>query len=154
MFAADQRRAAAELLRVCRPGGTIALANWTPAGFIGQLFRTIGAHVPPPAGLAPPPLWGDEDHVRDLLGGGVTDLRARTRHYTFRFEAAEGFTDFFREHYGPTLAAFGALTDDGREALAADMTALARRFERLGGDGPAAIPAEYLEVVATRAPAA
>jgi SAM-dependent methyltransferase len=151
MFAPDQTRTASELLRVCRPGGTIALASWTPDGFIGELFRTIGAHVPPPAGLAPPPLWGDEEHVRGLLGDGVTGLRARRRTYTFRFAAAEGFTDFFREHYGPTLAAFGALPPERREALAADMTALARRFDRLGRGGPVAIPAEYLEVVARRA---
>ncbi len=151
MFAPDQRRAAAELLRVCRPGGTIALANWTPTGFIGELFRTIGAHVPPPAGLAPPPLWGNEDHVRGLLRDGVTELRATRRTYTFRYETAQAFTDTFRELYGPTVAAFAALDDDGRAALDADMTALARRFDRLGGDGPVAIPAEYLEVVATRA---
>ncbi len=151
MFAPDQRRAAAELLRVCRPGGTIALANWTPTGFIGELFRTIGARVPPPAGLTPPPLWGDEDHVRGLLRDGVTELHATRRTYTFRYESAQAFTDTFRELYGPTVAAFAALDDEGRAALDADMTALARRFDRLGGDGPVAIPAEYLEVVATRA---
>ena len=111
----------------------------------------MGAHVPPPAGLAPPTLWGEEAHVRDLLGGGVREMRPRTRTYTFRFESAEGFTDFFRTHYGPTVAAFAALPEDGRDALAADMTALARRFDRLGGDGPDAIPADYLEVVATGA---
>ena len=150
MFAPDQRRAAAELLRVVRPGGTIALASWTPGGFIGGLLRTVGAHVPPPAGLAPPTLWGEEAHVRDLLGGGVREMRLRTRTYTFRFESPEGFTDFFRTHYGPTVAAFAALPEDGRDALAADMTALARRFDRLGGGGPVAIPADYLEVVAAR----
>jgi SAM-dependent methyltransferase len=151
MFAPDQARTAAEMMRVCRPGGTIALASWTPDGFIGELFRTIGRHVPPPAGLAPPPLWGDEDHVRALLGDAVTDVRARRRTYTFRFAAAAGFTDFFREHYGPTLKAFEALPPEGRAALAADVTALARRFDRIGGDGPVAIPATYLELVATRA---
>ncbi|HSJ74087.1 MAG TPA: class I SAM-dependent methyltransferase [Miltoncostaeaceae bacterium] len=150
MFAPDQRRVADEMLRVSRPGGTIALASWTPEGFIGGLFRTVGAHVPPPAGLAPPPLWGDEDHVRALLGDGVSELRARRRVYTFRFDAPERFTEFFREHYGPTVAAFAALEPAGREALAADITALARRFDRLGGDGPVAIEAEYLEVVAVR----
>lgn len=150
MFAPDQRRAAAELLRVVRPGGTIALASWTPDGFIGALLRTVGEHVPPPAGLAPPTRWGDEAHVRDLLAGGAADLRAATRTYTFRFASAEGFTDLFRTHDGPTVAAFAALPRDGREALAADMTALARRFDRLGGGGPVAIPAEYLEVMATR----
>lgn len=151
MFAPDHRRSAEEMLRVCRPGGTIALANWTPEGFIGGLFRTIGAHVPPPAGLAPPPLWGTEDHVRDLIGHGVRDLRSRRREYTFRFDSPEHFTDFFREYYGPTLAAFATLDAEGQRALAADMAALARRFDRIGGDGPVAMPAEYLEIVATRA---
>jgi SAM-dependent methyltransferase len=150
MFAPDHKRTAAEILRVCRPGGTIALANWTPEGFIGQLFRTIGAHVPPPAGLTPPPLWGTEDHVRGLLGDGVRDLRARRRHYTFRYESPEDFVDHFRTHYGPTLKAFEALPHEAQHALAHDMAALARRFDRTGGDGPVAIPAEYLEVVATR----
>ena len=138
-------------LRVCRPGGTVALANWTPDGFIGQLFATTGRHVPPPAGLTPPPLWGTEDHVRALLGDGVSALRATRRSYTFRFRSPEHFVEFFREHYGPTLKAFAALDDDGRRALAEDIAALVRRFDRLGGDGPVAIPADYLEVVATRA---
>ena len=151
MFAPDQRRTAAEMLRVCRGGGTIAQANWTPEGFIGQLFRTVGAHVPPPAGLTPPPLWGAEDHVRELFGDGVRDLRARRRDYTWRFTSPEEFVGFFREFYGPTAVAFGGLEPEGRDALAADLAALARRFDRNGGGGPVAIPAEYLEVVATRA---
>ena len=151
MFAPDHERAASELLRVCRPGGTIALANWTPSGFIGQLFATTGRHVPPPAGLTPPPLWGTEEHVRALLGDGVRGLRATRRSYTFRYRSPVHFVEFFRQHYGPTLKAFAALDDDGRAALADDIAALARRFDRLGGDGPVAVPAEYLEVVATRA---
>jgi ubiquinone/menaquinone biosynthesis C-methylase UbiE len=151
MFAPDHGRTAAEMLRVCRPGGTIAVANWTPEGFIGQLFRTIGAHVPPPAGLAPPPLWGTEDHVRELFGSGVRDLRARRRTYTWRHESPEAFVDDFRTHYGPTLKAFEALAPEDRDALAADIAALVRRFDPSGGDGPVAIPSEYLEVVATRA---
>jgi ubiquinone/menaquinone biosynthesis C-methylase UbiE len=150
MFAPDHGRTAAEILRVCRPGGTVAVANWTPEGFIGQLFRTIGAHVPPPAGLTPPPRWGNEEHVRDLFGGGVRDLRARRRTYTFRYESPEGFVDDFRTHYGPTLKAFEALSPEGQEALAADIAALVRRFDPSGGDGPVAVPAEYLQVVATR----
>jgi SAM-dependent methyltransferase len=150
MFAPDQRRTAAEMLRVCRSGGTIALANWTPEGFIGQLFRTVGAYVPPPPGLTPPPLWGDEEHVRELLGAGVRDLRTRRRTYTWRFTAPEEFVAFFRTFYGPTLAAFGGLEHERQHALAADLVALVRRFDRSGG-GPVAIPAEYLEVVATRA---
>ena len=138
-------------MRVCRPGGTIAIANWTPDGFIGGLFATTGAHVPPPAGLRPPPLWGNEEHVRGLMGDGVTDMWMTRRTYTFRFRSPEHFVDFFRTHYGPTHMAFAALDADGREALARDLTMLVRRFDRLGGDGPVAIPAEYLEVVATRA---
>jgi SAM-dependent methyltransferase len=150
MFAPDQPRTAAEMLRVCRPTGTIALASWTPDGFIGELFRTIGRHVPPPAGLTPPPLWGDEEHVRALFGEGVDRLRARRRTFTYRFPTTSAFTDLFRELYGPTVAAFAALRPEGRDALAADMTALARRYDRNADGGPVAIPATYLEVVATR----
>ena len=107
--------------------------------------------MPPPPGLTPPPLWGAEDHVRELFGDGVRDLRARRREYTWRFTSPEEFVDLFREFYGPTAVAFGALEPEGRDALAADLAALARRFDRNGGGGPVAIPAEYLEVVATRA---
>lgn len=114
MFAADQEAAAAEMLRVCAPGGTIALANWTPEGFIGGLFRTIGAHLPPPPpGLAPPPLWGTEDRLRELLGPGVREMSTRRRDYTFRFDAPRHFTDFFRENYGPMVTAFAALAPPG-----------------------------------------
>lgn len=151
MFAPDQATVAAEMLRVCRPGGTIAIANWTPDGFIGGLLRTVGAHVPPPAGVASPLLWGTEEHVRALFGAGVEDVRTRRRHQVFRFDSPEAFTDLFREKYGPTRTAFAALTDEGRAALARDIGDLVRRFDRLGGDGPVAIPSEYLEVVATRA---
>ncbi len=150
MFAPDHRRTAQEMLRVCRPGGTIALANWTPDGFIGQLFRTIGAHVPPPPGLTPPPLWGTEAHVRSLLGEGVRDLRARTRTYTYRYASPGAFLEQFRTTYGPTLKAFAALRPEGRDALAADIVTLARRFDRRRDGGPVTIPATYLEVVATR----
>jgi ubiquinone/menaquinone biosynthesis C-methylase UbiE len=150
MFAPDQPRAAREMLRVTRPGGTIALASWTPEGFIGGLLRTVGAHVPPPAGLTPPTMWGAEEHVRELFGDGIASLRATRRDYTFRFLSPEDFTAFFRDHYGPTLKAFEALDPAGQEALAADICDLVRRFDRLGGDGPVAITGEYLEVVATR----
>jgi SAM-dependent methyltransferase len=151
MFAPDQRRTAAEMLRVCRAGGTIALANWTPEGFIGGLFKTVGAYVPPPPGLTPPPRWGVEDHVRDLLGDGVRDLRMRRREYTWRVTSPHEFVELFRDTYGPTVVAFGGLEPEERDALAAELVELARRFDRNGGNGPVAIPAEYLEVVATRA---
>jgi SAM-dependent methyltransferase len=154
MFAPDQERAAAELLRVCRPGGTIALANWTPEGFIGGMFRTTGQHVPPPAGIASPLAWGTEERVRELLGTSVTDLRATRRSFAFRFESAEAYVEFFRTHYGPTLKAFAALDDAGQAALASDLAGLARTHDRLGGGGAVAIPSEYLEVVAVRSEAA
>jgi ubiquinone/menaquinone biosynthesis C-methylase UbiE len=150
MFAPDHERTAAELLRVSRPGGTIAIANWAPDGFIGEMFRTTAKHVPPPPGLQPPGLWGTEEHVRKLFGDGVSDLRAERRTFTFRHRSPEHFVQFFRAYYGPTLKAFCALDDEGREALAADLTALVARSNRLAGEDAVAVPADYLQVVATR----
>ncbi len=149
MFAPDHSQAAAELLRVCRPGGTIALASWTPEGFIGELFRTVGAHVPPPAGVRSPLLWGTEGHLRELLGEGIASLEVMERTFTFRFPSAEHFVTFFRLWYGPTVKAFAALDDGARDALEADLVDLARRFDRLGTDA-IAIPATYSEAVARR----
>ena len=151
MFAPDHEQAAAELLRVCRPGGTIALASWCPDSFIGALFRTTAAHVPQPAGLQPPGLWGTEDHVRSLLGDGVTDLRVERRTYTWRFRSPEELVDLFREYYGPTLKAFAALDEAGQQALYADLVKLVADSDRLTGEDAVAVPADYLEVVATRA---
>ena len=148
MFAPDHAQAAGELLRVCRPGGTIGLANWTPDGFIGELFRTVGAHVPPPAGVQSPMLWGTEAHLRTLFGDAIASLEIEERTFTFRFESAEEFVDFFRTWYGPTLKAFAALEGDARDALEQDLLALARRSDRLGGAGAIAIPATYIEAVA------
>jgi SAM-dependent methyltransferase len=149
MFAPDHEQAAAELLRVCRPGGTIALANWAPQGFIGDLFRTVGAHVPPPAGVRSPMLWGTESHLRELFGDGVVGLETAERTFTFRFRSPEEFVSFFRTWYGPTLKAFAALEGDARDALEHDLVALARRYNRLG-DGATAIPSTYIEAVAVR----
>jgi ubiquinone/menaquinone biosynthesis C-methylase UbiE len=149
MFAPDHAQAAAEILRVCRPGGTIALASWTPDGFIGELFRTVAAHVPPPAGVPSPMLWGTETHLRGLFGEGICSLEVEERTFTFRFSSAQSFVDFFRRWYGPTLKAFAALEEPAREALEADLIALANRFDRLGTDA-IAIPATYTEAVATR----
>jgi SAM-dependent methyltransferase len=151
MFAPDHQRAAAELLRVCRPGGTIALASWAPDSFVGDLFRTTAAHVPPPAGLQPPGLWGTEDHVRSLLGDGVGDLRAERRTYHFRYRSPDHLVAFFRSFYGPTHKAFAALDEEGQAALAADLAALVARSDRLQGEAAVAVPSDYLEVVATRA---
>jgi SAM-dependent methyltransferase len=149
MFTPDQERAAAELVRVCRPGGTIGLVNWTPAGFIGQMLRTVGKHVPPPAGVRPPPQWGTEDRLRELLGDAVSRLDIRRRTFVFRFRSPDAFATFFRDNYGPVHKAFGALDEPGRERFYDDLTALAREHDR--EEGPSvAMPAEYLEVVATR----
>jgi SAM-dependent methyltransferase len=149
MFAPDQGRAAAELMRVCRPGGTIALASWTPSGFIGEMFRTTAAHVPPLAGAPSPFRWGVEEGLADLLDGGVSSLEVSERVYTFRFRSAEDFVGFFRTWYGPTLRAFEGLDADGQHALEAALVQLARHHDR-GPDGSLAIDATYLEAIAIR----
>jgi SAM-dependent methyltransferase len=149
MFAPNHAKTAAEVLRVCRPGGTIALASWTPDGFIGELFKTIARHVPPPPGVQSPMLWGTKAHLRKLFGTDVTSLDVRERTFTFRFLSAEDFTTFFRLWYGPTVKAFAALEGEARDALERDMTDLAQTFDRLG-NGAIALPAAYTETVAIR----
>lgn len=149
MFAPDQERAAAELVRVCRPGGTIALANWTPTSFVGGILRAVGKHVPPPAGVRPPSQWGTEERLRELLGDAVSDLRITRREFVFRFRSPEEFTRFFKDNYGPTLKAFEALDEAGKARLFDDLTALAREHDQEPGP-TVAMPSEYLEVVATR----
>jgi len=149
MFAPDHAQTAAELLRVCRPGGTIALASWTPDGFIGELFRTVAKHVPPPAGVPSPMLWGTEAHLRELFGESIASLEVTERTFTFRFPSAEEFVTFFRLWYGPTLKAFAALNDVAGDALERDLVELVRRFDRLGTDATA-VPATYTEAVAVR----
>jgi SAM-dependent methyltransferase len=148
MFAPDHAKAAAELLRVCVPGGTIALASWTPASFIGELFRTVTGYVPPPAGVQSPMLWGTEKHLRELLGDGITSLQVTERPFTFRFESADEFVDYFRRWYGPTLKAFAALEPAAQDELHGDLVALAKRFDRLGAGDAVAIPATYAEAIA------
>jgi SAM-dependent methyltransferase len=148
MFAPDHQRTVDEAVRVTRSGGTVGLASWTPDGFIGEMFRVIGAHVAPPAGVASPLLWGTEAHLQDLFGSAATDLRSVERTCTWRFTSPEEFVAFFRRWYGPTLMAFDALDDDGRRALAADLVDLARRRDR-NAAGSVAIPATYLETVLT-----
>ena len=148
MFAPDHQQAAAELLRVCRPGGKIVLASWTPDGFIGELFRTTAGHVPPPAGLQSPMLWGTEAHLRELFGDGIAWLEVEERTFTWRFRSAEEFVAFFRRWYGPTLKAFAALEGDAHDSLERDLVELTRRYDRLGREA-IAIPATYTEAVAT-----
>jgi ubiquinone/menaquinone biosynthesis C-methylase UbiE len=150
MFAADQGRAASELLRVCRPGGTIALASWTPTGYVGEMFRTTAAHVPPATGTPSPFHWGSEEGLKELLGSGISSLDVQERTYTFRYESAEEFVSYFRTWYGPTLKAFEALDDAAQSALEADLVGLARRNDR-GPEGSLAVDATYLEAIAVRA---
>jgi SAM-dependent methyltransferase len=150
MFAPDHERAAIELLRVCRPGGTIALASWTPDGFLGDFFNTMSAHVTPPAGVRSPMLWGTESHLRGLFGDAIASLDAVERTFTFRFRSAEEFVSFFRTWYGPTVKAFASLEPAARETLERDLVTLASRHDRLRTGDAIAIPAKYLEAVATR----
>ena len=147
MFAPNQETVASELLRVVRPGGTIALANWTPDGFIGDLFRTVGRRVPPPPGVRAPVEWGSEPRLRELFGDRVRDLTVTPRVFTFRFVSPEAFADYFRANYGPTLKAFEALDEDNGKLLYADLVDLAAR-SNIATDGTVRIPSAYAEVVA------
>jgi SAM-dependent methyltransferase len=150
MFAPDQERAAAELVRVVRPGGLIALASWTPEGFLGDLFRTTARHVPPPAGVRSPMLWGTEEGLSELLGDAVESLEAERRVFTFRYRSADEFVTFFRTYYGPTHKAFESLDEPGRAALHADLVELIERSARHDLSGAIAVAGEYLEAVAVR----
>lgn len=145
MFTPDHEQAAAELMRVCRSGGKIGLANWTPEGFIGQLFKTIGKHVPPPAGARSPALWGTKGHLAALFGPRA-EISAHERHFTFRYRSAEHWLEIFRTYYGPVLKAFAALAPQGQEALERDLKALIAQFNR-SGDSTMVVPSSYLEVV-------
>jgi ubiquinone/menaquinone biosynthesis C-methylase UbiE len=149
MFTPNQEQAAQEMLRVCRSGGKIGLANWTPDGFIGHVFRTIGTYISPPAGVKPPALWGTEQRLNELFADGISQLTTTRRMFTFRYRSAEHFLDVFRTYYGPVLKAFAALDTAGQANLARDLTELIERFNQAGA-GTLAVPSEYLEVVATR----
>jgi len=150
MFAPRQEQVAAEMIRVSRPSGTIALASWTPEGFLGAMFKTIGSHVPPPPGVQSPMLWGTEARLEEIFGTGVEWTAHERRIFNFRYRSAEEFVDFFITYYGPTLKAFEAAGDDG-PALRADLVELAREWNRLDdGAGAIAIPGEYLESVGRR----
>jgi ubiquinone/menaquinone biosynthesis C-methylase UbiE len=150
MFAPDHHRAAAELARVCRPGGRIALACWTPDGFIGETFRIFSRYIPPTPGLQPPVRWGDEAYLDSLFGRVAASITSHRRAAIFRYRSAEENVDFFRTHYGPTLRAFESLGTTDRELLRNDLVALAGRYDRNGGAGPIAITADYLETVIER----
>jgi SAM-dependent methyltransferase len=149
MFAPNHQRAAAELARVCRPGGRIGLATWTPDGFIGEMLKVVAGHVPPVPGVASPLLWGTKGHISELFGDAIDALACRERTFTFRFRSAEAFVDYFRAYYGPTLKAFEAVGETGEDALRADLVELVGRYAGTS-EGPVAIPAKWLQTVASR----
>lgn len=151
MFAPRPDVVAAELLRVTKPGGRIAMGNWTPAGFIGQMFKALSAHVTPPAGMPSPVLWGKDDVVRERFGDGASDVKTTPRivKFAFPFSPAE-VVELFRVYYGPTHKAFGSLDENRQAALRKDLEELWTK-NNTATDGTTSVDAEYLEVVATRA---
>lgn len=149
MFAPDHQRTADELARVCRPGGTIAMANWTPDGFVGHMFRTMAEHAPPPPGIPPPPLWGTEEHLRELFGDRISALEVTRRQFNQRFRDADHMLEFFRTYFGPAKVAYERIGEDGAEALDSDLRGVLERFNV--DDRTLIVPGDYIEVVATRA---
>jgi ubiquinone/menaquinone biosynthesis C-methylase UbiE len=150
MFAPDHRKAASELLRVVRPGGRIGMANWTPEGAVGTMFKTISKHAPPPPGVESPLLWGTEEHLREVFGDGISDLQVERRVSRHPFRSVDHYIEFFRENFGPTQAAYERVGADGEQALTADLRAYLES-ENTAGDRAMVLEAEYLLVVATRA---
>jgi ubiquinone/menaquinone biosynthesis C-methylase UbiE len=149
MFAPNQERAAAELLRVCKPGGKIGLANWTPEGLIGQVFKTLGKHLPPPAGAKSPALWGTRDRLTAMFGGAAASIAIEPRVFNFRYRSPEHFLEVLKTYYGPILKAFAALDEARQEHLRVDLSALFARTNK-ADDGTMVAPSEYLEVVITK----
>lgn len=149
MFTPDHARCAREMLRVLREGGRIGLANWTPQGFIGRLFKTIGAQVPPPAGLKSPLLWGTEPHIVELFGSHAVEIRCERRLFNFRYRSAAHWLQVFRDYYGPTLKAFAALDTAGQQLLERDITMLLDELN-IASQASLVVPSEYLEVVITK----
>ncbi len=148
MFAPDHASAARELIRVVRPGGRIGMANWTPEGFIGRLFKIIGTHVAPPAGVRSPALWGTEAHLVSLFGPRAKDIQVQRKMFHFRYRSASHFVQIFRDYYGPTHKAFGALDAGGQAALERDILALLNELDVGKGRG-LVVPSEYAETVIT-----
>lgn len=149
MFTPDHERAAGEMLRVCRAGGRIGLANWTPAGFIGQLFKTIGRHIPPAPGARSPALWGTREHVTALLERQASEIRFAERDFVFRYRSARHWLDVFRTYYGPLLKAFAALDQQAQNTLANELVELIGRFNR-SRDATMVVPSTYLEIVVVK----
>jgi len=146
MFTANHDKAAAEMLRVCKPGGKIGMANWTPEGFIGQVFKTVGRHLPPPAGVKSPALWGTRAHLDSLFKTKASSIEAVSRDFVFRYRSPQHWLDVFKAYYGPVLKTLATLQPEGRQALLADLTTLIQRFNR-AEDGTMVVPSEYLEIV-------
>ncbi|MDO8249256.1 MAG: class I SAM-dependent methyltransferase [Rhodoferax sp.] len=149
MFTPNQEQAASELARVCKPGGKIGLANWTPPGFIGELFKLIGRYIPPPAGVKPASLWGTEERLRELFGERAATLDTTRTNFVFRYRTPQHWLDTFRTYYGPMQKAFSAVDAAQQESLAADLIRLVQQFNR-ASDGAMVVPGEYLEVVIKR----
>jgi ubiquinone/menaquinone biosynthesis C-methylase UbiE len=150
MFAPDHQKAADEMLRVCKPGGRIAMANWVPDGFVGEMFMTIAKHAAPPAGVQPPILWGTEEHLRDLFGERISALDLERATVKQRFRSADHWIEFFSTYFGPVKVAFERVGSEGEEALASDLREMLDRHN-VAGDRALVEPAEYLKVIATRA---
>jgi ubiquinone/menaquinone biosynthesis C-methylase UbiE len=150
MFAPDQEKTATELLRVCKPGGRIGMANWTPDGSVGGMFMTIAKHAPPPPGLNPPLLWGTEERLRELFGDAVSDLRVERRTSRQPFRSVDHYLDFFRTYFGPIKVAFERVGSEGEEALEADLRGYLEQANT-AGEQALVLEADYLEVIATRA---
>lgn len=148
MFTPEHARVAGEMVRVLRPGGRIGMANWTPQGFIGRLFKVIGGHVPPPAGIASPALWGTEPHLVELFGPRSKHMQVERRIFNFRYRDAAHWVQVFRDWYGPTHKAFAALDAAGQERLERDIVVLLDEFNT-AGKASLVVPGEYLEIVIT-----
>ena len=148
MFTPDQERAAAEMVRVCRRGGKIGLANWTPEGFIGQLFKSIGKHLAPPPGARSPALWGSRARIAELFEPHAS-VKSAQRNFVVRYRSPEHWLEVFRTYYGPVLKTFAALRPDAQAALQEDLLALVAQFNR-SGDATMVVPGEYLEIIITR----
>jgi ubiquinone/menaquinone biosynthesis C-methylase UbiE len=149
MFTPDQDRAAAELVRVCKHGGKIGLANWTPEGFVGQLFKTIGKRITPPAGIKSPALWGTRPRITEMFGSQAESITVEQRNFVFRYRSPKHWLEVFKTYYGPLLKAFASLDLAGQTALEQDVMELIAKFNH-AMDGTAVIPSQYLEVVIIR----
>ena len=149
MFTPNQDRAASELLRVCKPGGQIGLANWTPDGFIGQMFKILGKYLPPPAGMKSPALWGTRARLDEMFRPSASSIRAEPRYFNFRYRSPAHFVEVFRTYYGPMLKAFAALDETKRNGLNDDLIALIATMNK-ASDGTMVVPSEYLEIVISK----